>query len=191
MGLMYPTWTKTFFPYISLTIFGFQSKAIQIKNCQTGRIDSESSLGKQREISKNVSCRLIWPIFFTCITAHYSPFTYLPWIPLQKAASAALISSSCPCHLVNILHGALWLHSSFFPHMLLINPIYWLIELLGRCLSSRINTPLLANWYCVNWLCFSVQPYFNKPLTVPQNALLCVRICQQSTFLVAQRRSVF
>lgn len=124
-------------------------------------------------------------------TVHYSPCTYLPCIPLQKAASAALISSSCPCHLVNTLHVALWLHFSFFPHMLLINPIYWLIELLRRCLSSRINTPLLANWYCVNWLCFSVQPYFNKPLTVPQNALLCVRICQQSTFLVAQRRSVF
>lgn len=117
-------------------------------------------------------------------TSCYSLFTYLPWNHLQ-------FSSSCPCHLVNILYVALWLHFSFFPHMLLINPIYWLIELLRRCLSSRINTPLLANWYCVNWLCFTVQPYFNKPLTVPQNALLCVQICQQSTFLVAQRRSVF
>lgn len=123
-------------------------------------------------------------------TAPYSPFSYLPWNPLRKTASAALISSSCPCHLVSTLHVALWLHFCFFPHMLLINPIYWLIESLRRCLSSRINTPLLANWYCVNWLCFSVQPYFNKPLTVPQNALLCVQICQQSTFLVAQRRSV-
>lgn len=124
-------------------------------------------------------------------TSPYSPFTYLPWSPLQKATSAALISIYYPLHLVNILHVALLLHSSFFPHMLLINPIYWLILLLRRCLSSRINTLVLANWYCVNWLCFSVQPYFNKPLTVPQNALLCVWICQQSTFLVAQKRFVF
>lgn len=49
-------------------------------------------------------------------TACYSPYAYLPWIPSQKAASAALISGSCPCHLVNILHVALWLHFSFFPH---------------------------------------------------------------------------
>lgn len=141
----------------------------------------------QREISINVSRRLLWPIIVTCILL----CIHLSHIYLTKSSLCSLDFKFHLCHLVNILHVALWLHSSFFPHMLLINPIYWLIELLRRCLSSRINIPLLASWYCVNWLCFSVQPYFNKPLTVPQNALLCVRICQQSTFLVAQRRSVF
>lgn len=67
VGQMYPTWTKTLFPYLPLTIVGSQSIAIQIKNCQTGRINSESNLGKQREISMNVSCRLIWPIILPCI----------------------------------------------------------------------------------------------------------------------------
>lgn len=113
---------------------------------------------------------------------------------LNSSAKSSLCSldfNLLPQHVVNILHVALVLHSCFFPHMLLINPIYWLIELLRRCLSSRINTLVPANWYCVNWLCFSVQPYFNKPLTVPQNALLCVWNCLQSPFLVAQKRFVF